>query len=76
MECVVCGKYFARTHNAQKFCSDDCRVASTREREKRNRFNSKIRKRVKKQNRSIADITQAAIKEHLTYGQYVAKYGL
>lgn len=85
--CPVCGKVFQKDkyRAAKKYCSQECRdsaqLESKRNYDRKNYATiydrRKTRKNKKKfNNQSIVDITVAARKEGMTYGQYVAKYGV
>ena len=63
-ECSWCGLSFETEHK-RKYCCEDCRMRAN------------YRKSRKKKNAvELAGIENLARKEGLTYGKYVAKYGL
>ena len=70
-ECENCGKTFVPTNSRSLYCCPACREESKKlmkaQREKAGKT---------KYNLSINEINERALAEHLTYGQYVAKYGL
>ncbi len=62
--CAWCGIVFD-AEKKRKFCSDECRLQSYGRGKKK-----------KKADNSLSKIALLARKEGLSYGQYVAKYGL
>ena len=62
--CRWCGKDF-KAPKRRKYCSDECRL-----------YANGRGKRKSKTNKTLIEVAQLAHKEGLTYGQYVAKYGL
>ena len=88
--CENCGKIFVAgdKQNRRRFCCIDCKIEHQkrmdaeryqREREerkeKRNAEKEKIVKRQpKKKARSVVEIAVMARKEHLSYGQWVARH--
>lgn len=106
--CPYCGKEFIREKNAQKYCSERCRIRNNRgfplipgtelkeytcsfcgrtfkwdkkkkycSLECRERANGRgIRKTRKPKGLSMTAIAKLAREEDLSYGKYVAKYGL
>lgn len=80
-ECKYCGKRFIPKHRAEKYCSERCLEEGARKlRNERNRIRSKMKKIANEKKPqlpvTIVNIAVEAKKEGLTYGQYVAKYGL
>lgn len=89
--CVICGKEFVRGKNQDrmKYCSMECRkvviAANSRrfrelnkeriKQERREKNKSKPKKK-ESNNKLILRIDELARKEGLSYGQYVAKYGV
>ncbi len=69
--CENCGKLFEAYSDNKAYCSEEC-VKEGMEKKKAARL---VRK-TKKPKVSAAEIARKAREEHLTYGQYVAKYGL
>ena len=63
-ECNWCGMSFETDHK-RKYCSDDCRLKA----------NGK-RYRKKKLAKELSSVENLAREAGMTYGQYVAKYGL
>lgn len=81
-----CGAKFETTRNDKLYCCDECRIyvcrnrISAREKEER-RQDREVRERMKVRKKrrpkmSVAEIEAKAQKEGLSYGLYVAKYGL
>ena len=69
--CFICGNSFIGIAQ-QKYCCKECAMMAN----KRSQQESQVRRRHKKANADLVDIVRKAIEEGLTYGQYVAKYGL
>lgn len=71
--CVVCGIEFMSVQTRQVCCSHECQV-------KRNVGQTKERyKRIKQEQQkkhNMKQIIELAEKEGISYGQYVAKYGI
>ena len=63
--CGWCGIIFESEHK-RKYCSDECRILSLAGR----------RKSRKRPALSLEEVAVLSRKEGLSYGQYVAKYGL
>lgn len=91
VQCPVCGKMFARERKKpnQRYCSLDCskkaELESKRISARQNKSlihhrsiepPKKPKKKKKSNMKSIAEIDRLAKEEGLTYGQYVAKYGV
>ena len=102
VKCPVCGKGFIKNGNAQKFCSEKCRIRYSKiksiadaEHEytckqcgKKFKWDRKKRfcsieckeiasgKRKKLLGPSLEEVAARCKAEDLSYGQYVAKYGL
>lgn len=84
--CEVCGAEFTCNEYQQtkKFCSVECRKVANKNNAKRfwdankdeiNRQQRERRKiKKKKSNSELLRINELALKEGLSYGQYVAKY--
>lgn len=70
-ECENCGKLFALKNTRGLYCCEACREES-KKRMKARRENT----RKTKSNMTINQINEKALAEHLSYGQYVAKYHL
>ena len=78
-KCPYCGKDFTvrASDREQQYCSRECgmnarwSLHNAKKEEKKNAV-----KKGKKNMASLNEITKKAMEEHLTYGQYVAKYGL
>ena len=67
--CVICNKPLPMSRT--KYCSNQCRIDDRAKCGKKAKL-----KQVKKKAAEFADINEAARSEGMTYGQYVAKYGL
>lgn len=67
--CVICNKPLPMSRT--KYCSNQCRIDDRAKGGKKAKL-----KQAKKKAAEFADINEAARAEGLTYGQYVAKYGL
>ena len=87
--CLICGKEFVRGKHQQskKYCNPECRIIANRinaknfrdtNRDKINEMRREKRKKTIKvsNNQLIIKIDELARKEGLSYGQYVAKYGV
>lgn len=88
--CAVCGKEFVRNcrQSKMKYCSEPCRRIVKNEATRRFRERNKVeinqqrkekRQKIKKKvsnNDIVLQINALARKEGLSYGQYVAKYGV
>lgn len=64
-KCAWCGKTF-KYDRRKNYCSYDCR----------RKANGKRKNNRKKANVSLEEIAKRCREENLSYGQYVAKYGL
>ena len=69
--CLICGTSFIGLVQ-QKYCCKECAMMAN----KRSQQESQVRRRRKKANTSLNDIARKSKEEGLSYGQYVAKYGL
>lgn len=83
--CLVCGKEFVRVKQTRRiYCSKECQYIATLEKQKLYKRNMRELEKKKihidepkpKKGLSIKEINERALKEHLSYGQYVSKYGL
>lgn len=81
--CEICGEPFTTEHK-RKYC-EECRkmmaeisshIRSEEERTKYAYEKYMAKSREKRAGMSISEIVNAAREEGLTYGQYVAKYGV
>lgn len=72
--CQLCGKEFVKTKRNQKFCSSECALIQSRERQRVNYARRQQIARVKQSgNReSLARFDARAKAQHLTYGQLQA----
>ena len=69
--CERCGVKMYVMHQ-QKYCCKECQQAAQKIRDKARAAET----RKKDNGKALADIVRKAKAEGLTYGQYVAKYGL
>lgn len=68
--CEICGKSYEAKNERSKYCSDRCRAKAAHERElDRLRYKQRAGKKL-----TIREINELALAEHISYGQYVAKY--
>lgn len=79
-KCYECGKEFIPSRNGALTCSQKCSKARTKrlakeKRKEKTKVNNNKRS-YKKKEKSMNEILISAMAEHMTYGQYVAKYGL
>lgn len=72
--CEMCGKVFVAHPNA-RFCLD-CKHERERENKKNWKYKKKSKMPEKPDGISAGEICVLAKKEGMTYGQYVAKYGV
>lgn len=72
--CAVCGKNFTATKNVTKYCDDEKYMKAKRE---RRLLKSEEQKRIEKSERMrpLREINEKARAAHMSYGQYVAKFG-
>jgi ribosomal protein L20 len=71
----MCGKEFEKKSNCQKYCSKEC-CHRDMDAEYRRRGKEKKKIASMRRNVSIVDIDAEARSVGMTYGKYVAKYGL
>ena len=78
-ECQHCGKLFWPSGGHQKYCSKECSCESAKVRDKvnkelyeQNKSMEKYIKEVKKSRKALANISEKAKEEGISYGQYVA----
>lgn len=76
--CPICNKVFEASSNHRKYCNGCQKEGRTRvqleyqrNRKMMERYSTKRKKRYE-----IEEINRKALAEHLSYGKYVAKYGL
>lgn len=72
--CKYCGQEFVS--NGLKFCSEQCRTEKEKINKKELFEKTKLKAAEGKEKLSIAEINMLALAEHISYGQYVTKYGL
>ena len=88
IKCYVCGKLILNAYGSRKYC-DDCRKKIRRQYDSKHHDSSKdeydaviSNLKTKKEARrdrpsmTIEEVVKETEKEGLTYGKYVAKYGL
>ena len=77
-KCTICGTQFTSAKsNVQKYCSTECAAEAARIRNEENkRLYAERKRHAGEKNKSLVDIDRRAKAEGLTYGQYVAKYGI
>lgn len=71
--CVVCGNKFQPVARTQIYCGKVCAKKGDREIKRKREL---AKKEEKKKSNALIDIAVAARREGLSYGQYVAKYGV
>jgi hypothetical protein len=80
LTCDTCGKRFTvYNRGTPRYCSIECKKEKHMERKKtRNKVRviTQRRKRLPEVLRAIGDINRQAYEEGLSYGKFVAKYGL
>ena len=77
--CEQCGRYFKRVNNAQRYCCAECaKEGNLRTRRELQRLRRKRAKEEmqRQKGKTLTDIAEEASKAGMTYGKYVAKYGL
>ena len=78
--CSECGKEFENPGGKRLTCSPECRKARARkvqsESRRQKRQKDRYMSRRTKRGRPLSKIAAAARDVHMTYGQYVAKYGI
>ena len=84
-KCSECGRVFFPQRANTNTCSPKCSNARSKrlQRQRQAAYNEETYKsatvkagKPKRKIKTLKEITAAAAKEHLTYGQYVLKYGL
>lgn len=85
-ECLWCKGTFVPSRNGQLYCCRTCRVKNHAKNQKmyqdaekeldNERLEKMKPKKSKKSKYSIAELQAASRKEGMSYGQYVAKYGV
>lgn len=69
-KCEICGREFEK--NEMKYCSRACARKALKAKEL-----EKIRKKWKDGKQlTINEVNELALQEHMTYGQFVGKYGV
>lgn len=78
--CSECGKEFENPGGKRMTCSPECKKARKKKVEKESREQKRQKDRYisycTKRNKELSRIAAKATAEHMTYGQYVAKYGV
>ena len=72
MKCRICGKTFVAEYWKAKYCSYECKQDARKQRKKQQI--EELRHRMDTKKLTIEDINELALAEHLSYGQFVAKY--
>ena len=77
-KCAYCGKVFTKNSGPQKFCSKECYLSQRRESYDpvKRREERKRRQKPAKPDSELARINRQAREIGLSYGQYVARYGV
>ncbi len=70
--CKICGKEFETKSDHAKYCSDRCMEKAAYS---KNIECLKLKMQTGRK-LSILEINELALSEHLSYGQFVAKYGI
>lgn len=76
VKCSECGNEFTAHHKGCKTCSPECANARIKRLKHERSAKTKIVKKNIHKPKTLSKIAAAARAEHMTYGQYVAKYGL
>jgi len=83
--CAYCGKTFEHNNTQTKYCGNECRAAVQREQNLRHRRKYLDRQATKpkakrkpkiEKPKTLSEIAAAAREAGMTYGEYVAKYGI
>lgn len=75
MLCMECGKPIGE-YRSSVYCSKKCQYEASKRRLRESKPKKPKPKRQRKPKLSISEICRLAASEHLTYGQYVEKYGV
>lgn len=75
MLCMECGKPIGE-YRSSVYCSKKCQYEASKRRLRESKPEKPKPKRQRKPKLSISEICKLAASEHLTYGQYVEKYGV
>lgn len=78
-KCEICGKVFIANNVRSLYCSEPCRQKGKllkKENSSKRKTGRTGKRKMEKDKRTINEINTAALAEHLSYGQYVAKYHL
>lgn len=74
--CTICGKPLGEYHS-NLYCSKECAYEATKRRLRENAEIKSIKpKEPKKPKLTISEVCRRAFAEHLSYGEYVKKYGV
>lgn len=74
--CTICGKPLGEYHS-NLYCSKKCAYEATKRRLRENAEIKSIKpKEPKKPKLTISEVCRRAFAEHLSYGEYVKKYGV
>lgn len=71
--CVICGKDFITETWRSKYCSYECKIEGAKKREAE-RLKELKGKHQQGKKLTIEEISALALAEHISYGQWVAKY--
>ena len=74
--CSECGNEFTAHHKGCKTCSPECANARIKRLKHERSAKTKIVKKNIHKPKTLSRIAAEARAEHMTYGQYVAKYGV
>ena len=75
-KCEICGKVFITNNVRNIYCSPPCRQKGRTYKKEELQEREREKKRAKSSKLTITQINELALAEHLSYGQYVAKYHL
>lgn len=80
IKCVICGRLFTTSHSRQRTCSEECKKELHRRNvesyQQKQLEESKARVTSYESQQELIDIAVLAKQAGMSYGQYVAKYGL
>lgn len=83
VKCAWCNNEFTRLSSSRKrYCSEQCKKASAQNQRKEalkkimKEFRKPKKQKKQKPKQSISDINQKARALHMSYGEYVSKYGV
>lgn len=76
VQCVVCGALYTATRNGPALYCENCRAKVKREQQRAWRDKPKENRVVEKPKYTLAEVSLAARKCNMSYGQYVAQWKL